>query len=66
MCKRVMTIQAMRKAAGLSEGELAGKMGVTKSTVLEWEKETYLPKTRELPALADALECGIDELFVGR
>lgn len=66
MCKRIMTIQAMRKAAGLSEGELAGKMGVTKSTVLEWEKETYLPKTRELPALADALECSIDELFVDR
>lgn len=64
MCKRIMAIQAMRKAAGLSEGELAGKMGVTKSTVLEWEKETYLPKTRELPALADALECSIDELFL--
>lgn len=66
MCKRIMAIQAMRKVAGLSEGELAGKMGVTKSTVLEWEKETYLPKTRELPALADALECSIDELFVDR
>ena len=64
MCKRIMDIQAMRKAVGLSEGELAGKMGVTKSTVLEWEKETYLPKTRELPALADALECSIDELFL--
>ena len=66
MCKRIMAIQAMRKVAGLSEGELAGKMGVTKSTVLEWEKETYLPKTRELPALADALECSIDELFAER
>lgn len=66
MCKRIMCIQVRRKAAGLSEGDLAGKMGVTKSTVQEWEKETYLPKTRELPALADALECSIDELFVGR
>lgn len=64
MCKKIMTIQAMRKAVGLSEGDLAAKMGVTKSTVLEWEKETYLPKTRELPALADALECSIDELFL--
>jgi len=66
MCKKTMTIQAMRKAAGLSEGDLALKMGVTKSTILEWEKETYLPKTRELPALADALYCSIDELFADR
>lgn len=66
MCKKTMTIQAMRKAAGLSEGDLALKMGVTKSTILEWEKETYLPKTRELPALADALYCTIDELFADR
>ena len=66
MCKRIMCIQAMRMAAGLSESELAVKMGVTRKIVSEWESEVYLPKTRQLPELADALECSIDELFVGR
>lgn len=63
---KLMNLKALRLAAGLSEGDLALKMGVTKSTILEWEKETYLPKTRELPALADALCCTIDELFADR
>lgn len=63
---KIMNLKALRLAAGLSEGDLALKMGVTKSTILEWEKETYLPKTRELPALADALYCTIDELFADR
>ena len=63
---RIMNIKAMRLAIGMSEGELALKMGVTKATIYEWEKETYLPKTRELPALADALYCSIDELFADR
>ena len=63
---KLMAIKALRMAIGMTEGELALKMGVTKSTILEWEKETYLPKTRELPALADALCCTIDELFADR
>ena len=66
MCKKIMTIQAMRMAAGLSEVDLATKMGVTRKTICEWESELYLPKTRQLPELADALECSIDELFVDR
>lgn len=64
MCRRIMCIQARRKAAGLSEADLAQAMGVTKKTVYEWEIELYLPKTRQLPELADALECSIDELFL--
>lgn len=66
MCKKIMTIQSMRMAAGLSEVDLATKMGVTRKTICEWESELYLPKTRQLPELADVLECSIDELFVDR
>ena len=35
MCKRIVPLKAMRMTAGLSEGDLATKMGVTKSAVLE-------------------------------
>ena len=66
MCKKVMTIQAMRKAADLSESDMAQKMGVTRKTICERDSKLYLPKTRQLPELADALERSIDEPFVGR
>ena len=63
MCKKIMKLKELRVAAGLSEGDLAEKMGVPRKTVYEWETELYLPKTRQLPELADALECSIGELF---
>lgn len=43
---------------------LAERMGVTQSVISEWEKEVYLPKTRQLPALAETLGCTINDLFV--
>lgn len=61
----VMRLQELRKAAGLTVPQLAAAVGVTAAEIVAWECETYLPKTRLLPALAMVLGCGIGDLFVG-
>ena len=60
----VMNIRQKRELAGLSQAALAGQMGVARSAVANWETEVALPRVRQLPDLARALNCSIDELFV--
>ena len=60
----VMRIAEQRRAAGLSQQQLADSMGVAQSNVVGWEKEIYLPRARQMRLLAKVLDCSIDELFV--
>ena len=60
----VMRIKELRVAAGLNQTELGVQMGVSQSTVAEWECEAYLPKSRQLPLMARVFGTSIDELFV--
>lgn len=59
-----MRIRALREACGIQQRELANEMGVLQSAVSNWESETALPRSRQLPQLARLLGCTIDELFV--
>lgn len=59
-----MRIRELRKEAGLTQVALGVQVGVTQSIVSDWENEVYLPKARDLPALARVLGCEISELFV--
>ena len=60
----VMRIAEQRKAAGLSQQQLADSMGVAQSNVVGWEKENYLPRTRQLPLLMHVLGLRhIDDLY---
>lgn len=59
----VMRIKELREQQKMKQVDLAAQMGVSQSTVAEWDKEIYLPKTRQLPRLAEVLECSIDDLF---
>lgn len=59
----VMRIKERRKAIGMKQVELADAMGTSQSTVTGWETETYLPRARDLPRLAQVLKCGIGDLF---
>lgn len=52
-----------RRAVGLSQVELAALIGVAQSAVSEWESGKKLPRAAQLPALAAALHCSIDELY---
>ena len=52
-----------RKNIGLSQDELAKKLGVTFQAVSKWENAKAAPDITFLPMLADIFGCYIDELF---
>lgn len=57
------TISFYRKKNGLTQEELAKKLGVTNQSVSKWESAQCCPDIALLPALADIFEISIDELF---
>ena len=52
-----------RKKSGLSQEELANKLGVTFQAVSKWENAKAAPDIAFLPMMADVFECSIDDLF---
>ena len=52
-----------RKKNGLSQEELANKLGVTFQAVSKWEDAKAAPDISFLPTMADIFGCYIDELF---
>lgn len=57
------TISFYRKKQGLTQEELAKKLGVTNQSVSKWESAQCCPDIGLLPMLADIFEISIDELF---
>ena len=58
-------IAQARKAKGLTQKELAKRIGVTDKAVSRWETGTGFPEVSCLEALADALEVSVLELLRG-
>jgi transcriptional regulator with XRE-family HTH domain len=54
-------IKTMRKRAGLTQRQLAERLGVTHNTVSRWETGERMP--RNLRALCTALECTLTDLL---
>ncbi len=52
-----------RKRSGLSQDELAQRLGVTFQAVSKWENAKAAPDIAFLPIMADIFGCYIDELF---
>ena len=52
-----------RKKKGLSQEDLAQKLGVTFQAVSKWENAKAAPDIAFLPTMADIFGCYIDELF---
>lgn len=59
----VNKIKQMREASGLSQRELAGKLGVTQGAVARWELGLADPTVLNLIALAQILDCSTDALL---
>ena len=58
-------IRHRRKSKRMTQRELALSLGYqTASIVTMWESGARKPPSNKLPALARALDCTIDELFV--
>ena len=59
----IMRIKELRRKAEINQQQLALEMGVAQNCVSQWETEVALPRTRQLPRLAQVLGCTINELF---
>lgn len=57
-----VNILQRRKTLGLTQAQLAEKVGVTRSAVAMWETGAGNPRFQTLPVLAEALGCTVDEL----
>ena len=55
----------LRKKAGLSQEELAGKLNLTRQTVSKWELAQSYPDFQRLVLLSDYYEMSLDELVRG-
>lgn len=58
-----MSLRTVRTAAGLSQTELARRIGATQSSIADWERGKCFPKTGTAIKLARALHCSLDEIF---
>lgn len=59
-------IVTLRKKNGLTQMELAEKMGVTDKAVSKWERDLSFPDISSLPRLAEIFNVTVDELMQGR
>lgn len=57
------TIARARKAKGMTQEQLAERLGVTRQSVSRWESDTVYPETEKLIRLADLLGLTCDELL---
>lgn len=51
------------KRAGMSQAELARRIGVSKTSVSQWIRGGMSPQAELLPKIAQELDCSIDSLF---
>src|SRR5882724_5801718 len=61
--KQGARLAALRKAAGLSQTELAKAIYVSQQTVAYWETSSVPPRSDVLPSMAKALGVRVDEIL---
>lgn len=60
----VKDIRSLRKGAGMTQKELADKLGVTITTVSRWEKGEYVPSPRYIKQMAEMFGVAGADIFV--
>lgn len=55
-------LKAARKAAGLSQADLAEKVGCHQKDISRWESGLHEPGALTLKKMAQALGCSMDDL----
>ncbi len=56
-------IRALREAAGITQAELARRIGVTRQTVIAIEQERYSPTLELAFQIARVFDIGLDDVF---
>lgn len=59
-------IKTARTRLGITQAELASRIGIERTVLSHWENGDNDPRTADLPRIADALGCSIDELVRGK
>lgn len=54
--------KSIRESRGLTQDELAAKIGNTRQAIQRWEKNKCNPKPKHIPLLAQILNCSIKEI----
>ena len=57
-----MRLRELRNKSGLTQNEIATKLGVSGQTILNWENKIYEPKISQLIELADLFGVSVDYL----
>lgn len=58
-------IQLHREQHGMSQQELADKLGVTRQSISKWENDTALPSFKSVLMIGDVFNLSLDELVRG-
>ena len=58
-----MMISSLRKEKGMTQLQLAEKMGVTDKAVSKWERDLSMPDLNSIPKLAEIFEISVDDLM---
>lgn len=56
-------LKSMRRQAGMSQEQLAGKLGVSRQAVTKWETDTGIPDIENMMAISALFDVSIDELL---
>jgi len=58
-----MNLKYIRKNEGMSQKELALKVGVNQTAVSKWERGDNNPSLEKLIRISEALNCSLEELI---
>lgn len=61
-----MMISSLRKEKGMTQLELAEKMGVTDKAVSKWERDLSYPDLNSIPKLAEIFGVSVEDLMQNR
>jgi transcriptional regulator with XRE-family HTH domain len=56
-------IRELRQQVGISQNELARRMGLKNTSVIQWERGSNMPSADKLPKLAEILGVEISDLY---
>lgn len=56
-------ISTLRREKGMTQKDIADKLGITDKAVSKWERDIAFPYTATIPKLAEILEINVEELM---
>ena len=56
-------VKRLRQAAGMTQAELASRLGITSPSVTKWEKGMSNPDLPHVFRLAEIFDCPVDEII---